>query len=91
MTLNIVSRRNGHLFCEDCSTYWCYHVEQYVRANQDVEEIWNQYPTHIVIEVPVVPTSNLWLTVILSPSDNEKLRMYRVDVEKGLAVALVEI
>lgn len=76
----IVPKSNGHLMCEDCGTYWCLHVEKAVKESQDTAWIWEEnYPDPVQLEVPIIPTSNLWATVLLEKPDRPASMMYRVE------------
>lgn len=77
----VVARDNGHLMCEDCSTYWCGHVEQAVRDNEDAATIWDEYPAPQSLVIPIVPTSNLWANVGLFAPVGLKSRVYKVNLD----------
>ena len=76
--VSVEPQRNGHLLCDFHSTYWCPHVESVVRGGQDSEWIWDQHPESQMIEVPIIPTANLWAQVGLTRGDDRKIKMYRV-------------
>jgi hypothetical protein len=78
-TESVVAKANGHLMCEECNTYWCIHVEQAVRDNEDAFIIWEDYAQPQQLEIPIVPTSNLWATVVLTAPINPKSKIYKVE------------
>jgi hypothetical protein len=81
----VTPKSNGHLLCELCSTYWCLHVEDYVKTGDDADFIWSDYPNPQQLEVPIIPTSNLWATVLLTKPENAKATMYRVEYFQTIA------
>jgi hypothetical protein len=88
MSLPTISsvRGDGQLICEEDHTYWCEHIEQLVRSGGDVELIWGEYPARQLVEVPVMPTANLWAPCHLTPNENQQIKSYRVGFETDPAV-----
>ncbi len=80
----VVAKSNGHLLCENCGTYWCLHVEQVVKDGEDADPIWDAYPNTQRIEVPIIPTSNLWAPVLLMQPTDAKAKMYKLDYQFDL-------
>lgn len=80
--IDIEAKSNGHLKCSECVTYWCIHVEAFVRGHYDAKEIWDNYPDNLMLEIPIVPTQNLWAKVVLyRTSDMTILNVYKVDLQ----------
>jgi len=77
----IAPKSNGHLMCEECGTYWCLHVEKFVKDEDDVDIIWSNYPDDVHLEVPVIPTANLWASINLIQSPKMSSTVYRVEYE----------
>lgn len=55
----------GHLMCDLCATQWCSHIEKFIRKMEDAELVWEKYPDDIEVQVPIVPTANLWANAVL--------------------------
>jgi hypothetical protein len=78
MNAEVEPQRNGHLLCDLCGTYWCLHVEAFVRGGMDAETLWSHHPDSQMIEVPIVPTADLWAQVGLVRGSDSGIQMYRV-------------
>lgn len=72
MTIILKRSSPGHLFCDVCKTLWCDHIEEYVRNFEDADLIWDQHPEAQTIEVPIVPTANVWQEAGLDPPPDGK-------------------
>lgn len=65
---------NGHIKCEDDQKYWCEHVQGVIIQSLDAESLWEEFtdnPAGIEIEVPMVPSSNLWARVTLQDAEQK--------------------
>lgn len=82
MKPEILPKSNGHLLCEYHNTYWCIDIEDFVKSGADAELVWMNYPDETMIEVPIIPTSNLWASVWLRKPDAAPVQMYRVGFQQ---------
>lgn len=76
--MSVEALRNGHLKCDEHDSVWCKDIEMIVRAGGDSAFIWNQHPESQMVEVPIIPTANLWAQISLTRGDNAKVKMYKV-------------
>lgn len=66
---------NGHIECNSCHTYWCGHIEAFVKDHADAETMWGiidearSERNYQHIELPVVPTANIWAELSLTFTD----------------------
>lgn len=92
-SFSIVPLNSGHLECQnsDCGTgtYWCRHIEQYVRDERDAQSIWDEARpkqgdalsmTGVKIQVPYVPTLGQWALVEVGTESHGN---YKVDLHWG--------
>lgn len=75
----VMPKSNGHLLCDFHNTYWCIDIEEMVKSGSDAELVWMNYPDPMQLEVPIIPSSNLWTTVLLTKPENARSTMYRVE------------
>ena len=95
--MTVKAARNGHLTCDEHNAIWCKDIEGIVRAGSDSAELWAVHPDHQMIEVPIIPTANLWAQVGLVRGDDRKIKMYRVtfirddkpDNEEGIFIGFI--
>lgn len=86
---SIVPLNSGHLECQnsDCGigTYWCKHIEQYVKDGRDAQSIWDEARpnqgdtlslTGVKIQVPYVPTLGQWALVEFGDQTHGNYKMY---------------
>ena len=73
--VSVESTPAGYLKCDFHDTYWCLHIEAVIREDDDArDDIWefvededtsSQDGLHLNVMVPIVPTKNIWLDVLL--------------------------
>ena len=77
---NVEVRRNGYLKCDDCDQYWCEHIEALIKDGDDADSLWHNYTIgrDEMVMVPMVPSLNLWATVVLRPDHEMPVQCYEV-------------
>jgi len=68
---DFVVTRDLRVTCQQCmpDSFWCNHLQAALKVNADAEDIWENYPNPYRFELPMVPTHNLYLVILLDKVD----------------------